>query len=316
MVQMARQEVWRLQYRSDPYLRDLSNDALLTRAGDLTSAMWVYTPEGLIACKSIEQDSSQMERFAHVLEELMIRGLSYKQDPVREALNIPKPEKVRRALKVLASRTLPEPILVKFGPRQHVASLLLEGKGRISPASYYNDPSLGRARADNEARVTTYVHPSDAHRYFGVRHTADGSSTAVDLPVPYRGSTPIEITATTDFYVYCMASTCDARMFEDFDQTCVVITDPVAFTAKLRDAVNTVLPGWQFVAAPVEYIDPFFARPHQLAAHISKHFRYSYQKEYRFLWLPPSQEEAGKWPWDHIAFQLGPLTSYAELIWL
>jgi hypothetical protein len=158
MVQMARQEVWRLQYRGDPYLRDLSNDALLTRAGDLTSAMLVYTPEGLIALKSIEQDSSQMERFAHVFEELMIRGLSYKQDPVREALNIPKPEKVRRALKVLASRKLPEPILVKFGRRQLMAALLLEGKGRISPASYYNDPSLGRARADNEARVTTYVH--------------------------------------------------------------------------------------------------------------------------------------------------------------
>ena len=78
---MARQEAWGLQYRSDRYLRDLPSDALLTRAGDLTSAMLAYTPEGLIALKSIEQDSSQRERFVHVLEELRIRGLSYKRDP-------------------------------------------------------------------------------------------------------------------------------------------------------------------------------------------------------------------------------------------
>ena len=78
----------------------------------------------------------------------------------------------------------------------------------------------------------------------------------------------MEITATTDYYVYCMASTCDARMFEDFDQTCIVITDPATFTGKLREAINTVLPGWQFTAAPVEYFDPFFARPHQLAAQL------------------------------------------------
>ena len=316
MVQMPRQEVWKLQYRDDPYLRHLPNADLLTRAGDLVAASLVHTPEGLIGLRPMESDLSAIERFAHVLEELAIRGLDYKQEPVRDALQVPKPDSVRAALKRLAARKLPEQILVKFGRREHMSALFLEGKGRISPASYYSDPSLGRARADNEARVTAYVHPLDAHRYFGVQHTADGGSAAVDVPVPYLGSTPIEITATSDFYVYCMASTCDARMFVDFDHTCVVIKDTSAFIACLRDAVALVLPDWQFVAAPVEYFDPFFARPHQLTAQVSKHFRYEYQKEFRLLWVPPSQEEAEKWAWEHIEFQLGPLTRYSELIWL
>ncbi len=229
---------------------------------------------------------------------------------------MPKPDNLRVALKKLAQRNLPEQILVKFGRREHMSALFLEGKGRLSPASYYNDPSLGRARADNEARVTAYVHPIDAHRYFGVEYTDNGGSRAVRLPVPYLGSTPIEITATTDFYVYCMASTWDARMFEDFDRTCVVIKDTSAFIDCIREAVHTKLPGWQFVAAPVEYFDPFFIRPHQLTAHVSKHFRYEYQKEFRLLWVPPSEEEAEKWTWEHIEFQLGPLTRYSELIWV
>jgi hypothetical protein len=79
-----------------------------------------------------------------------------------------------------------------------MASLLLEGKGRISPASFYNDPSLGRARSDNEAQIAAYVHPIDAYRFMGVRAEGNGTA-AVDIDVPYLGSTRIELTAKTDF---------------------------------------------------------------------------------------------------------------------
>ena len=197
-----------------------------------------------------------------------------------------------------------------------MAALLLEGRGRISRASFYCDPSLGRARADNEARVAAYVHPIDAHRFMGVRQDANGTS-AVDLNVPYLGNTLVELQATTDFYVYCLAEACEARMFEDFDETCVVITRPEEFTSQVQNAVNTQLPGWTFIAAPVVYFDPFFARPHQMAVQLFKHFRFSYQQEHRFLWVPPSPEEAALIESrDHIHFEIGSLTAYAEMIWL
>ena len=311
---MRQDEAWRLQYRGDRYMRDLPNEDLFARAGDLTTAMTMYTPDGKVGLKAIEGELSEMERFAHALEEMAIRGFHHRQAGVLEALNLPHPPAVRRALHKLAGRCWAEPILVKFGKRQHMAALLLEGKGRISPASFYNDPSLGRARSDNEAQIAAYVHPIDAHRFMGVRAEGNGT-TAVDIDVPYLGSTRIELTAKTDFYVYCMAQSCDARMFTDFDDTCIVITRPDEFTSRLQNAVGASIPGWKFIAAPVVYFDPFFTRPHQMTAQLSKHFRFSYQKEYRLLWLPPSPEEAAaRRSWDHVPFEIGPLTAYAELI--
>ncbi len=245
-------------------MRDLPTDDLLRRAGDLMTAMLVYTSEGKIGIEPIEGDLSKMERFAHVLEELALRGVDYRQPAVLEALNMPKPPKVRRALQALAGRSWPQPILVKFGKRQHMAALLHEGKGRVSPAGFYHDPSLGRARTDKEGRLRSYVHPIDAHRFMGVRQDGEGTR-AVDIDVPYLGSAEIELYALSDFYVYCMTESYDARLFEDFDDTCVVITRPAEFTSRLQHAIESSLPGWKFYSAPVVYFDPFFSRPHQMA---------------------------------------------------
>jgi hypothetical protein len=314
MAQMSRAEVWQLQYRGNRYMRDLPNDALSTRVGDLMTAMVTYTSDGKFGMKPVEGEFSEMERFAHALEEMAIRGLNHRQVGVLEALNLPNEPKARRALTALAGRSWPEPILVKFGKLQHMAALLLGGKGRVSPASFYADPSLGRARSDNEARIAAYVHPTDAHRFMGVRADGDGAS-AVDLNVPYLGSTWIELHAKTDFYVYCMAQSCEPRMFADFDEACVVITRPEEFTSRIQNAIAEKLPGWTFIAEPVIYFDPFFARPHQMYAQLCKHFRFSYQREYRLLWLPPSPEQApADVPWDHVPFEIGPLTAYAKLI--
>jgi hypothetical protein len=40
-----------------------------------------------------------------------------------------------------------------------------------------------------------------------------------------------------------MAQSCDARMFTDFDDTCIVITRPDEFTSRLQNAIGASLPG-------------------------------------------------------------------------
>jgi hypothetical protein len=300
MAQIRKYEAWRLQYHGDRYMRDLPNEDLIARVGDLMTATNIVTPGGKLGLKPIEAELSEMERFAHALEEMAMRGLRHRQPGVLEAFNVPNPPVLSRALQTLTGRCWAERILVKFGKQQHMSALLLEGKGRISAASFYNDPSLGRARSDNEAQIAAYVNPIDAHLYMGIRAEADRAA-VVDINVPYLGSARIELTVQTDFYVYCMAQSCDARMFTDFDDACVVITRPDEFTSRLQNAVSGSLPGWKVIAAPVVYFDPFFTRPHQMSAELSKRFRFSYQKEYRLLWLPPSPKEgAARRSWDHI----------------
>lgn len=320
MAQIRREDLWRLQYREDRYMRDISTADLLTRAGDLISAMLCYTSDGKVGIEPINvAELSSMERFAHALEEMRLRGLSHRQAGIQKALNVPQPEQVRRAIGVLAGTSFRagEPILVKFGRREHMSALFFEGKGRISPASYYDDPSLGRARADNEGRMAAFLHPVDAHRYMGVRQDR-GGATGVNIDVPYLGSTQMELYSKTDFYVYCMAEACDARLFEDFGaDACVVITDPGAFKTALEQSISPLLASWNHFNATVDYFDPFFARPHQMAPQLAKHFRFSYQKEYRLLWIPPCPEDLASLPrLDHLPFEVGPLTSYAKLITL
>src|SRR6266851_2530893 len=98
--------MWRFQYRADPYLRDLSNDELFARAGDLMTVSLGHSKDGRIGLGPALEDWSKMERFAHVLEELVIRGLDHQQPEILERMQVPKPnsQKVTRALKVLADR--------------------------------------------------------------------------------------------------------------------------------------------------------------------------------------------------------------------
>jgi hypothetical protein len=320
--QIERHKAWRLQYREDRYLRDLSNSELFARAGDLMTVTLVHSRDGTIGPSPISEN--KMKRFTHVLEELVIRGLNHRQPGIVEAMRAPRPNspKVKRALQILAGKSWPNPVLVKFGERKFMASLLLKGQGRVSLAKTYNDPSLGYARADDESQISVFVHPMDAHRLMAVEHDPNGSH-GVGVDVPYLGSVRVDLQATGDFYVYCMAESCDVRMFDDFTtatsdvDTCVIITRPDQFRARIREAIAAKLPAWKFLDCPVMYVDPFFGRVHKVAPQFCKHFRFEYQKEQRLLWLPPDPDHATKpaSP-DHLHFELGPLTDCAELIWL
>ena len=70
----------RIQYRLDRYLRDLSEDELFERAGNLMTITLQHSMDGKIALSPVGEDPSKMERFTHVLEELAIRRIvSFRQ---------------------------------------------------------------------------------------------------------------------------------------------------------------------------------------------------------------------------------------------
>ena len=321
MVWMKRHEAWRLEYRSNRYMRELCDAELMDRAGHFLTNLMAHSRDGRLAMKPVdlEGDASGIQRYTHVLEEMVIRGIDYHNDNTIKAMKPPLPRspKVLEALRKLGHRNWPEAILVKFGRRQHMKELLLSGRGRISLASTYKDESLGYARTDDESCISGYVDPSDAHRFMVIG--GDGHfSAGADISVPYLGSVPVTIRAQTAFYVYCMAEAADPRLFDDFQgaDTCVVVKRPDDFKERIERHCAAKLPGWKFLAGPVLYFDPFFCRPHQMVPYFWKHFRFGYQKEYRLLWLPPTPEDATAPMAEHIYFDLGPLTDCAELLWL
>ena len=89
-----------------------------------------------------------------------------------------------------------------------------------------------------------------------------------------------------NFFVLCMTGEYDSRHLDDFGGDALLIVENVRrFSTRLEKAVRKVRPGLKMISSPVSYYDPYFARPDSLLPQISKHFRFAYQKEFRFLWI-------------------------------
>jgi hypothetical protein len=100
-------------------------------------------------------------------------------------------------------------------------------------------------------------------------------------------------------------------LFVDFDATaCVVIKDPSEFGRRLRAIDAKYFPCCDSQDGQVNYVDPLLPKTAKLFVPMSKHFRYEYQREHRFIWLPPPVTG----PISFVDVTLGPLTDIADLI--
>lgn len=70
---VRRQDLWRMQYTANPYLRKMSNDELLAYGGKLTCEVG----KGFLVGSSVPRDEAMagLERWTHLLEEINFRGI-------------------------------------------------------------------------------------------------------------------------------------------------------------------------------------------------------------------------------------------------
>jgi hypothetical protein len=173
---------------------------------------------------------------------------------------------------------------------------------RIAPASSYNDPSINPAISDQELEIRI---PLSEGTFI--------KETEVNGQTTYR---PINgyITkkALMDYYIYCLSVEFSPRLFLDFDaDSCLLITDPKTFIDRVIPAFNSVFPEWNYGKGPVKYIDPLNPPPiKDIEVRACKHFRFMYQREYRFVWAPrrliPQLEP--------LFLNIGSMQGYAKLI--
>ena len=67
---------------------------------------------------------------------------------------------------------------------------------------------------------------------------------------------------------------------------------------------------WSGGCKRVVYIDPLNCPMVDIDVFSSKHFRYAYQREYRFIWLPPDPEQN----LDHIFIDVPNIEEYCYLV--
>jgi hypothetical protein len=309
---LPRHIIWRRRYDERQYARHLSQPELHQRLRDIFLNIFRVVPGPKLEFGPItDANAFWIEKFTHVLEELQLRFGPYpggfSSDLLREENLLRFVSEIsQKAAKRLSSISLqPGHVFIKFGKREHMESLYDTGTLRLQPANYFartghngavRDDELafsGSAALSRDDVVKLVKNPEDVPR--------DAQEQRIDMTFKYR----------TDFWLYCMTNSVEPRLFVDFvADSCVIIRDREKFRAMLLEATASHLKGSLVREGSVAYQDPLFQPPAKLFMPLVKHFRYAYQDEYRFVWLPPSpvQEVA------NIDLQIGALKAFSELI--
>lgn len=289
-------------------MRHLSQPEIDERTRDIFANIVTLSERGQISFHGINPEGEYwIVLWTDVLEEMEIRGGGFRSGFMAGTqMPVPTHPDPPRSKIALLDKPLPAaPYLVKLGHRVHMERALAEGVIRLSPAASFSDASLNPAIRDDELSIGISRLPEDM--------PADPLRAEVPLTSPVRGQAflDIKIRALTNYYVHCMAHRYELRLFDDFKyDACLVVREPRLFISRVQEVAAAQLPGWSFAVAPVRYIDPLNHGPALPDVFFSKHFRYSYQREFRLGWLPPS-------PMAHLEpldLRLGALDDICDLI--
>lgn len=305
---MRGHERWRMEYRKRRYMEHLNDADLALRLRDVMKNSLTLTKNGQIGL--LNEPLTWLELFTHVHEEYGLRGGV--PPGVMNDFTPPTPTHPGVPPGMAAferASTLTSPYLVKYGQAAHIKAMYERGVIRVSPASSYDDPSLDPARRDNELSVVYEVHPKEAE--LRVQKPDGTPGEEIDLV----GNLRLEYSFPEgyDYYVFCMSSGVDLRLFGDFQSdACLLILDPEQFFERLMKAFEVAIKGWTGIGLPVRYVDPLNPPRGNPDPALVKHFRYWYQKEHRLVWIPKIGTPLTKLA--PITLEVGPLHDIAELL--
>lgn len=289
-------EFWELEYQVHRYLGRMSDAELIPRHKSIIRNMkaLLSTDRDIIPIQSFLSSWFWIRKEHQTRLEFHLRGAS-----------VPGPIDPQSLLSGLAVAPLrprhpnAADVLFRYGQRKYMSSMLSDGVIRIAPASQYRNMKGDLARFDEECTKTSFL----PGQYTQVA-AMDGHV------VPIKGDICRSVSAP-NYYVLCMSCDWDLSLFDDFGaNSCVAIKDPETFAARLGTASVPVLPGWSFHHNPVQYFDPYERIPNEhFDAAMCKDFRFTYQREYRFLWFSPQGDDAV----DFKSLEVGSLEDVAEL---
>jgi hypothetical protein len=306
---ITRQEYWRRLYHQRRYLEHAKLDELVQRMRDILSNITALTEDGKIGFLGLEEGLPYwLEMFGHVLEEFKLRK-SVLPVGFLAGASIPKPTfpsqpRAASIVRQVQAKFGDKPYVVKLGKAKHLESAFREGRWRLSPASSYSDASLNPAQHDSELQLVFYALNRDVQMEAFDHRT--GVSKGKIEPI---GDVEVTTKSATDYYVICLSKQLRVRLFSDFDaDCCIVIHQPLEFAKRIFEAARRSLRGCEGRFAAVRYIDPYNSRDGRPDVFLSKHFRYCYQCEVRFSWLPDKPVEK----LAHVFLELGPLSDISE----
>jgi hypothetical protein len=309
---MPRHVAWRKMYRTKRYCRHLSSTEFFRRLRDIFINLIELTPEAKIGVLPMDPAGARWaEIFTHALEEMVLRYGAYPAGMSRDVLHSePFPDYVgelgQKAAAILAAKGLRAgEVFIKFGKAEHMKALLEHGALRVQSASYYATPDHNGAVRDDELSLPVSLSLTREDIVKVVRNPQDVPSGPIDqrFDIAYKSK--------SDYWLYCVTTSVSPRLFVDFAaDSCVIIKDRERFQRLLTLQSAPHFGGTGHRHGKVTYIDPLLPSVTMPDVPTSKHFRYTYQHEYRFVWLPTTPKSN----LAHVDLRLGSINDIAELV--
>ncbi len=306
---------WQIDYRRDRYLEFIEEKDLQQRMKDILNNTLIITGDGKVALRrpDIQEGHYWLRLWTEVLEEFKIRFGPYPNGFKNLTIaknEIPHPEnpiieKAINALKAIDSK--PGSYFVKYGKLIYLEPFLKKGILRLCSAGSYNDPSLNQAIQDNELSCSIHLHPAKLKMEAFDQKTGQSKGQITPL-----SNITMIMDSPTNYYVYCLSSIYLPRLFADFEaDSCILINNPPEFFNRLTSTLKKQqFKGWDAFLKKVSYFDPFKPAKQDFDGFSCKHFRYSYQREWRYLWLPPQTMQE----LNNIDIELGSLEDICKMV--
>jgi hypothetical protein len=291
-------DFWRSEYDNNSYMSHLTTEQLSVRAKYLIENLTTLEKTGKIGLRNIQVDPGRMlmQLFTHVLQELDNRTESFVNNFMFDAA-VPKPQikHSARLIEIGTQYKKQKPHLIKFGKKKWINSL------KISLAKSFDDSSLNFAQMDDEMKAIFQPHPSEIK-------ITDMSG----KDIPGVKSVELSFEIDRDYYVYCSSHSFDYRLFGDFDaDCCLFIFDSHRFSNDIMHELVKQVDLEDHGFKPVKYLDPIKpetnGRP-EIEFH--KHLKYSYQNEFRHVFIPNDNQQLDK----DIFVTIPRLYEYSELV--
>jgi hypothetical protein len=302
-------EWWRHNYLTSPYLAGAPDDRVAARFREVFINDIDLNGKGQIAHPPVTPLDNFTEKFTHLLEDFASRGglhastIEEARKPILRYFEHGDPI----AIKMFDGYNAPStPFLVKYGRREFLEPMLLEGRIRICPASFYNDVKFSDAIKDDEIHKLFFI-PTYRERLRGVYHLnyqgrrIEFGDDDIILPV-----------VVPDYFLFSLCDHIYYRMPTDFGaDAALIIRDPGFFVQKLISSFLARWSDWRPVHGPVTYYDPYRDYSKIKIPEMSKQFGYAYQREVRIV--------LGAKIMPRVALQpeflnVGSMIEYAELV--
>lgn len=274
---LTRSDAMYLQYYKQPYLKTFSEAQFLSRWADVWDNLLVITPELKIGAPDMTKSTRWMECFCDLLSESQFRG-GISTDASESKMLQSFRDRTQSEMKHIPTDMWEKDYVFKFGKQKWINQSFDDEKIRFMRSGRYSATDMNRAQQDDENEFLFSVMPMFLKELDGITGFSAFDQINLDDGLIVR------IRNSKEFLVWCASNKYNPAIPYAFDyDTVLVVKDRKRFRKSIGKQIRKINPQWRSREGRVSYKDPYLQLDVAIDPSFTKHFRFSYQNEYRIV---------------------------------